>query len=113
MTRAIEEMVEELSQPKPGTSPLAFDSEHAQSLLNQYFIILKKNTIAYWRYPTYNAVRFTFTAIFAVLMGAAFWQAGANRLASMSPLSAMHCAGRHTFFENFHNDWVSERSACS
>ena len=79
VTRAIEEMVEELSQPKPGTSPLAFDSEHAQSLLNQYFIILKKNTIGYWRYPTYNAVRFTFTAIFAVLIGAAFWQAGANR----------------------------------
>ena len=89
MSRAIEDMVEELSQPKPGTQPLAFDSEHAQPLLNQYLIILKKNTIAYWRYPSYNAVRFTFTAIFAVLMGAAFWQAGANRWAFT--LSAHFC----------------------
>ncbi len=79
MSRAINEMVEELSQPKPGTSPLAFESEHAQPLLNQYLIILKKNTTAYWRCPSYNAVRFTFTAIFAVLMGAAFWQFGRDR----------------------------------
>ncbi|EIE26053.1 ATP-binding cassette transporter [Coccomyxa subellipsoidea C-169] len=86
LAAAIEDMVEELSQPKPGTQPLAFDSEHAQPLLNQYLIILKKNTIAYWRYPSYNAVRFTFTAIFAVLMGAAFWQAGANRTTELGVL---------------------------
>jgi hypothetical protein len=81
--REILALVEKLSQPQPGMQPLAFDSEHAQPLLSQYAIILKKNTIAYWRYPSYNAVRFTFTALFAILLGAAFWKAGGNRCAEL------------------------------
>ncbi len=79
--RDIEALAERLSQPEAGASVLRFDSEHAQGLVSQYSILLRKNVIAYWRYPSYNAVRFTFTAIFGLLMGAVFWRAGANRCA--------------------------------
>ena len=47
--RDIEALAERLSQPAAGTSALAFESEHAQGLLSQYSILLRKNIIAYWR----------------------------------------------------------------
>ena len=43
--------MDRLSQPAPGSAPLAFDSPFPQPLWAQYLIILKKNTICYWRYP--------------------------------------------------------------
>lgn len=50
--------VQALSQPQPGAQALQFRRKHAQSLLQQYLIILAKNYICYWRYPQYNAVSF-------------------------------------------------------
>ena len=43
-------MVERLSQPEAGSSPLAFATEYAQPLWRQYLIILAKNMVCYWRY---------------------------------------------------------------
>eukprot|EP00884_Botryococcus_braunii_P004770 jgi/Botrbrau1/14294/Bobra.0369s0008.1 len=45
----------------------------------QYLLILGKNTITYWRYPSYNAVRLVYTVFFAALFGSAFWQTGMHR----------------------------------
>ena len=42
-------MVERLSQPEAGSSPLAFATEYAQPLWRQYLIILAKNMVCYWR----------------------------------------------------------------
>jgi hypothetical protein len=42
-------MVAKLSQPEPGSSPLAFDTEYAQPLWRQFVIILAKNLVSYWR----------------------------------------------------------------
>ena len=79
MCRNITGLVDRLSQPEPGSQPLAFESEHAQSLFGQYCVLLRKGTVSYWRNPGYNAVRFTFTVLYGVLMGAAFWALGSNR----------------------------------
>lgn len=35
--------------------------------------------MAYWRYPTYNAVRFSFTAFFGFVLGTTFWRIGQDR----------------------------------
>ena len=86
--RDIEALVDRLSQPEPGSQQLLFESEHAQSLIGQYCVLLRKGTVSYWRNPGYNAVRFTFTVVYGVLMGAAFWGLGSNRCAhppSMRP----------------------------
>ena len=42
-------------------------------------VLLRKHTVSYWRNPGYNAVRFTFTVTYGILMGAAFWGLGSNR----------------------------------
>ena len=81
MHRNITGLVDRLSQPEPDSQPLAFESEHAQSLFGQYCVLLRKGTVSYWRNPGYNAVRFTFTVLYGLLMGAAFWALGSNRCA--------------------------------
>ena len=35
--------------------------------------------VCYWRYPTYNAVRFSFTLFFAFLLSTTFWRIGQYR----------------------------------
>ena len=47
--REAEAVVERLSQPEPGSAPLAFKTEYAQPLWRQYVIILAKNLVSYWR----------------------------------------------------------------
>ena len=95
--RDIEALVDRLSQPEPGSQQLLFESEHAQSLIGQYCVLLRKGTVSYWRNPGYNAVRFTFTVVYGVLMGAAFWGLGSNRCATshkpMSCATSLHNAG--------------------
>ena len=86
--RNITGLVDRLSQPEPGSQPLAFESEHAQSLFGQYCVLLRKGTVSYWRNPGYNAVRFTFTVMYGLLMGAAFWALGSNR-------HAPRCSAHH------------------
>ena len=146
--RETEALVERLSQPEQGSSPIAFPSAFPQPLWRQYVIILTKNIISYWRcaacetrgpatisvhhcsvtvehlrpnvlrqrqaphtrsfrwqpqqfssalltgprshehhdcrYPQYNAVRFTFTVLFGLLLATTFWRVGMHRRAQLS-----------------------------
>ncbi len=50
--RDTDALVAKLEQPEPGTAPLAFSRRYPQSLLSQYLIVLTKNFVCYWRYPT-------------------------------------------------------------
>ena len=43
--------------------------------------------MAYWRYPTYNAVRFSFTAFFGFVLGTTFWRIGQDRCGPGNPQS--------------------------
>ena len=49
--RDFEQMVLRLSQPPPGSKPLAFDRPFPQSTLAQLWICLRKNFVCMWRYP--------------------------------------------------------------
>ena len=55
--RETEALVERLSQPEPGSSPIAFPSAFPQPLWRQYTIILTKNIISYWRCASHNALQ--------------------------------------------------------
>ncbi len=50
--RDTEELVRKLEQGDPSRGPLSFPRRYPQSLLSQYLIILTKNFVCYWRYPT-------------------------------------------------------------
>jgi hypothetical protein len=43
------ERVKVAAEPVPGVVPLHFDTPYATSIYLQYFLILAKNTITYWR----------------------------------------------------------------
>eukprot|EP00891_Asterochloris_glomerata_P006227 jgi/Astpho2/6227/Aster-03635 len=93
LCREIEQMVLRLSQPAPGSKPLAFDHPFPQSTLAQLWICLRKNFVCMWRYPQFivdrdlklllvyadNAARFTVTVAFGLLMGYVLWGTGRKR----------------------------------
>ena len=69
-------MLEQQSQPDPEVPPLHFDTKYPCSLWQQYLVILKKFRITFWRTPTYNATRFSFTTAIAFILGTVFWKMG-------------------------------------
>lgn len=71
-------LVNQLSQPEPGTSDLYFPTEYSQSTVGQFKACLWKQWLTYWRSPDYNLVRFSFTLLVALLLGSIFWRIGTN-----------------------------------
>ncbi|ONK80619.1 uncharacterized protein A4U43_C01F19860 [Asparagus officinalis] len=72
-------LVEELSQPPPGTKDLYFPTQYSQSTFGQFKACLWKQWWTYWRSPDYNLVRFFFTLVTALLLGTIFWNVGHKR----------------------------------
>ncbi|AQK82589.1 ABC transporter G family member 29 [Zea mays] len=71
-------LVNQLSQPEPGTSDLYFPTEYSQSTIGQFKACLWKQWLTYWRSPDYNLVRYSFTLLVALLLGSIFWRIGTN-----------------------------------
>ena len=53
----MEETIDRLEVPVPGSQPLHFPSVFAQSQVVQYWELLKRNLISYSRNPAYNGTR--------------------------------------------------------
>ena len=79
--RENEELIAKLSAPREGSRDLYFKHAYPQSQLRQLALLLEKDLITYWRSPNYNAVRFVFTVILALIIGAIYWGLGARRWA--------------------------------
>lgn len=79
--RENEELIARLAQPKAGSRPLAFQHAFPQSQPRQLLLLLKKNMLTYWRSPFYNTVRFTFTIMLGLIIGAIYWGLGSSRSA--------------------------------
>lgn len=73
------ELIKELSEPAPGTKPLAFDTQYSQPMSTQFLAVLWKFNITYWRTPEYNAVRFFFCIMVGIIFGTIFWDRGMQR----------------------------------
>ncbi|KAI4344717.1 hypothetical protein L6164_011911 [Bauhinia variegata] len=70
------ELVEQLSEPLPGTKDLKFSSRFPQNSFGQFMACLWKQHLSYWRSPEYNITRFAFMIVASALFGAVFWQKG-------------------------------------
>ncbi|KAG2721210.1 hypothetical protein I3843_02G058000 [Carya illinoinensis] len=70
------ELVQQLSEPQPGSSDLQFPSRFPQSGWVQFIACLWKQHLSYWRSPEYNLARFVFVIAAALVFGAVFWQKG-------------------------------------
>ncbi|XP_038716845.1 ABC transporter G family member 29-like [Tripterygium wilfordii] len=72
-------LVEELKTPPPGMKDLYFATQYSQSSWGQFKSCLWKHWWTYWRSPDYNLVRFFFTLVSALMVGAIFWKVGTRR----------------------------------
>ncbi|KAH7438824.1 hypothetical protein KP509_04G032700 [Ceratopteris richardii] len=72
-------LIEQLSVPANGQKDLEFSTTYSQTLWKQLRACLWKQQITYWRSPEYNAVRFFFTFVCAVLFGTIFFNLGTKR----------------------------------
>ena len=78
-------MIARLSVAAEGSKDLHFKNAYPQSQTRQMMLLLKKDLITYWRSPNYNTVRFVFTIILALIVGAIYWGLGQRRWALMCP----------------------------
>ncbi|CAM6122577.1 unnamed protein product [Calypogeia fissa] len=74
-----EALIKELSSPAPGTKDIAFATTYAQTYSVQCIASLWKLHLSYWRNPLYNAIRFFFTFLCALIFGTVFWGFGRKR----------------------------------
>ncbi|CAI5462796.1 unnamed protein product [Closterium sp. Yama58-4] len=77
-----QELVESLKTPPPGQQDLHFATEHSTSFATQFYVNLWKRAAMYWRAPDYNAVRYIFCTVFALLIGLVFFGLG-NKTGTM------------------------------
>ncbi|KAL3152680.1 hypothetical protein ABBQ38_012275 [Trebouxia sp. C0009 RCD-2024] len=74
-----EELVEKLKQPPEGSQPLQFKSRYSRKLVDQFWLLLLRNSREYWRMPDYNTVRIYFTCLFGLVLGVVYWRIGTQR----------------------------------
>ena len=77
--RDTEELVQKLKQPSEGSQPLAFKTRYSRNLVQQFRLLLLRNSREYWRMPDYNTVRIYFTCLFGLVLGAVYWRIGKQR----------------------------------
>ncbi|OVA03884.1 ABC transporter-like [Macleaya cordata] len=83
------EVIESLKKPVPGSEDIHFKTKFSQSFWVQTKACLWKQHWSYWRNPQYNAVRFFFTFICALLFGSIFWKMGGKIKKQQDFLNAM------------------------
>ncbi|KAJ4818578.1 ABC transporter G family member 39 [Rhynchospora pubera] len=61
-------LIGELSTPPPGSRDLYFPTKYSQSFITQWLACLWKQHNSYWRNPSYNAIRYVFTTLLALVV---------------------------------------------
>jgi hypothetical protein len=69
-------LVKRLSIPAPGTSDLHFPTQFPQKFREQFKACLWKQSLSYWRTPSYNLVRMVFITVISIFFGVLYWQQG-------------------------------------
>jgi ABC-2 type transporter len=94
-------LIEELSVPPEGSTPLHFDEQFAQPRWSQFVLLLRRNFRSYWRTPEYNGTRFFSTAVIALMIGSIFWQIGTTTCVAPQPCLSVFLLDR---FATLHAD---------
>lgn len=77
--RRAQDLVERLAVPAPGKKPLEFNYRYAQPLWMQYLLLLRREWLTYWRWPSYNGTRYLLTVGIGLLFMLIFWGLGRQR----------------------------------
>ncbi|XP_010273226.1 PREDICTED: pleiotropic drug resistance protein 1-like [Nelumbo nucifera] len=96
-------IIKELNKPVPGSNDIHFKTRFSQSFWVQAMACLWKQHWSYWRNPQYNAVRFFFTSICAILLGSIFWNMGSKIEKQQDFLNAMGSMYAAVVFLGFSN----------
>ena len=83
LCRKTQELVEKLKQPPEDSKPLKFKSRYSRKVMDQFRLLLLRNSREYWRMPDYNTVRIYFTCLFGLVLGAVYWRIGTERCARL------------------------------
>ncbi|CAN6460412.1 unnamed protein product [Victoria cruziana] len=70
------ELVKQLSTPTPGSKDLSFQTVFPQNDWEQFKACLWKQSLSYWRNPSYNLSRTAFLLIISLLFAALYWKHG-------------------------------------
>ncbi|URD94129.1 Pleiotropic drug resistance protein [Musa troglodytarum] len=70
------ELVKRLSTPAPDLKDLSFPTRYPRNSWVQFKACLWKQYLSYWRSPSYNLVRISFTLVSSIIFGLIFWQHG-------------------------------------
>ncbi|CAI5480132.1 unnamed protein product [Closterium sp. Yama58-4] len=98
-----EELIESLKTPPPGQQDLAFATKFSTSYPTQFIANLWKRSRMYWRAPDYNAVRYFFCAIMALLVGGVFFGLGKQRGTQQQLLNVMGAMYTASLFMGWNN----------
>ncbi|KAJ4849439.1 hypothetical protein Tsubulata_041604, partial [Turnera subulata] len=71
-----EELVNKLRTPPEGSEELQFSTRFPQNGWQQFKACLWKQSLSYWRSPSYNLARFAFVTVCSLIFGALLWRKG-------------------------------------
>jgi ABC-type multidrug transport system permease subunit len=98
-----EALIQDISNPLPGSKDLSFERQFAQPFAVQTLACLWKQHWSYWRNPQYNSVRFFFTLACGFLYGTIFWRIGRKTDRQQDLLNAMGSMFSAMLFLGFGN----------
>ncbi|THU63952.1 hypothetical protein C4D60_Mb01t21280 [Musa balbisiana] len=97
------ELVKRLSTPPPDSNDLSFVTRYPQKFWVQFKACIWKQSLSYWRSPSYNMVRIFFILVASIIFGIVFWQRGKtlnNQQDLFNTLAIMYLA---TIFTGINN----------
>ncbi|XP_041002182.1 pleiotropic drug resistance protein 1-like [Juglans microcarpa x Juglans regia] len=82
-------LIQEMSEPAPGSTDLHFSTKFSQPFFTQCVACLWKQRWSYWRNPQYTAIRFLSTAVVALMFGTMFWDLGSKKTNQQDLLNSL------------------------
>ncbi|DBA97183.1 TPA: hypothetical protein ACH3X1_014944 [Trebouxia sp. C0004] len=92
-----DQLVDEHSQEN-AYKPIEFKEKYAKRSSTQYLALLKKFSIAYWRTPEYNYIRFITTVILGFVLGTLYWKIGHKRSSEQDVTAVVGAVNATTIF---------------
>ncbi|KAL2477803.1 ABC transporter G family member 37 [Forsythia ovata] len=97
------ELVENMSEPPPGSKDLHFPTHYSQNGRGQFKACLWKQHLSYWRSPTYNLMRFIHMLFTSLILGVLFWGQGKNIKEAQNIFTILASMFSATIFSGINN----------
>lgn len=77
----------------PGSTPLTFEDMKTNSIFTQFWLILSRLFVVYWRMPRYILVRLCVTVVVVAVFGSMFFGQGQKYLTDPNPGTVLNISG--------------------